>query len=76
MNWVAMTTQLLFLTYLLLKSCQALECENGDTSEYCVSPGYFKDKLPPNPPLNVSISLWFYVRFYILMYRRDLKSEI
>ena len=57
-----MKTQVLFFGYLLLKVGNALECQNEDDSEYCVSKGYIRDKMPPSPPLNITMSFSISVR--------------
>ena len=34
-----------------------LNCQDPSNEDYCVEIGYNRDKLPPNPPLNVSMTL-------------------
>ena len=53
----------LFFSYLLLKMCQALDCEEEETEDFCVLKGYKRAKLPPYPPLNISMSLSISVRY-------------
>ena len=53
----------LFFSYLLLKVCQALDCEEEETEDFCVLKGYKRAKLPPYPPLNISMSLSISVRY-------------
>ena len=60
---------MLFFGYLLLKVGNALECQNEDDSEYCVLKGYIRDKMPPKPPLNVTMSFSIAVRKIFLSIR-------
>jgi len=45
----------------------SLNCKDPSNIEYCVEIDYNRDKLPPNPPLNVSMTLAISVRFTILI---------
>ena len=69
---------LLFLNCIvvLLNFGQTLDCGNPDPSEYCVSKTYTKDKLPPNPPLNISMSLSISVRTIYIPWKDDLRSTV
>ena len=39
-----------------------LNCQDPSNIEYCIEEGYNRDKLPPNPPLNVTMTLAISVR--------------
>ena len=67
MKGLTMKIQWLFFGYLLLKVGNALECQNEDDSEYCVSKGYIRDKMPPSPPLNITMSFSISVRKTFLL---------
>ena len=40
----------------------SLNCKDPSNIEYCVEIDYNRDKLPPHPPLNVSMTLAISVR--------------
>ena len=39
-----------------------LNCQDPTNTDYCIEVGYDRDKPPPNPPLNVSMTLAISVR--------------
>ena len=39
-----------------------LNCQDPSNVDYCIEEGYNRDKAPPNPPLNVSMTLAISVR--------------
>ena len=63
MKGLTMKIVVLFFSYLLLKMCQALDCEEEETEDFCILKGYKRSKLPPYPPLNISMSLSISVRY-------------
>ena len=34
-----------------------IQCKDPSNTDYCIEVGYNRDKLPPNPPLNITMSL-------------------
>lgn len=34
-----------------------IKCQDTTNTDFCVQVGYNRDKLPPNPPLNVTMNL-------------------
>ena len=41
---------------------KSLNCIGPSNTDYCVEVGYNRDKPPPNPPLNISMTLAISVR--------------
>ena len=48
-----------------------LNCQDPSNEDYCVLIGHNRDKLPPNPPLNISMTLAISVRICEIPSIRD-----
>ena len=65
MKTVLLTNFLLFLNFQSIFAINInmnLNCQDPSNEDYCVLIGYNRDKLPPNPPLNISMTLAISVR--------------
>ena len=47
----------MWLLFALIETVLAIQCQDPSNKDFCVEVGYNRDKLPPNPPLNVSMTL-------------------
>ena len=47
----------------------SLNCKDPSNIEYCVEIDYNRDKLPPHPPLNVSMTLAISVSYTLIVFQ-------